>query len=335
MQDINQQLFSELIPKYQQVFFGENGLSMSEAGHRKNMIKENMRKVEADLDRLKAYTQIVDFGGGQGTFKRVNGVKEDIIKLAIVEGNYYALSAWLGEGIKAKEAILASAQSRTESAFYIEAEDGEFKTITMEHPMLEKALRKQFTENDILGQWTVKERAEYLTLESKAAHLGKKLHHGGIIAEMRDQLLKFEEQVLVEIRIKGVMDSFIAENTKLYTYEELDAIYMELQDKHRSWEQKLNWYKAKIKNDLNLANQQSLSEYNEKQGEFNTKYQAEMKDYNLHATEVNSFNQKLTGNLERRKLAFVKYLSALKIVLPEDLQPISDALAPKKAEENK
>ena len=94
-------------------------------------------------------------------------------------------------------------------------------------------------------QLSDKEYAEFLYAEAMASHLGKFIHKGGKLDSLRKEL--------PDLKLLEWMNINDSEKTPVvltphHTSEELLKVYESLAAEHRKYGQKVNYYKAKVKN---------------------------------------------------------------------------------------
>ena len=167
------------------------------------------------------------------------------------------------------------------------------------------------------------EHSEFLEMEAYASHIGQFIHKHGKLSELREELpkLKLLEWISIEDGKK------IPVNVKLHhTPEQLMAIHEDLSGLHRKYEQKVNYYKAKVKNLVNnenarigKVNADLLGEYQKLKNKADEVYQVKMDEYRtLHEKELHEFNAE-----QQKKLVGV---AALRISVDKRFQPIIDSI---------
>jgi hypothetical protein len=310
------------IPASLMVFFGENGLSQTEANHQANMVKEVATIIGRQFQNTAAVTESITINDGN-TVKTVKLDNKtaiaDIEIEAELEGELYALSAWLREAIKAKQSVLQLVEHAEDKAFLLPGEV--LPELTMQRPYFkEPAKQKTWTAEDILGEFSVAERADYLKKESIAAHLGKKIHAGGILAQIKEELSSFAPFRFQDLNNNGGKHSFPVERTALYEVKAFNKAFLELQERHRVVEAKLNWYKARIQNTVTERNAEEYAEHRKRYDEAYTLFQKELNVFNDHAEDVSNRIAALSQTLNQRRLLKIREVSAWKIVIPQKLE---------------
>lgn len=318
------QTFLELIaPKHLLTFLGEKGLTSSEADHRANLIKEGHTPLVARWNSTGAISKTVNYKGEQVVLSEFR--KIDLIADSMVEGQMNSLSAWLREGIKAKDAIANLVMSANLDNF-VSDEDPLIPTQLPVTPVQKPVRLKVVSEDDVLGGFTIAERAEYYTLQSMAASIGKRIHNGGEISNMRKELAVFKSKEFLQMQDGNGYNNFVVTNVPVYEPSELETAFMDLQEKHRAAESRLNFLKANIKNEVNLQNQANQQEYSTATMKNQEVYRKEYSDYQAAFQEIRNAQIAAQAVLEKRRLELTRYVSKLRIVIPNSLQPILDTI---------
>tara|TARA_R110000868_G_scaffold274215_3_gene533439 strand:- start:409 stop:1290 length:882 start_codon:yes stop_codon:yes gene_type:complete len=282
------------------IFLGSKGLSQSEANHTANVSKEIAEAIGSEIQEMSLFRKHLNDKYGKTPYnfvKEVDGLEEKCLE----EGAIYALSAWLREGIKSKAQIIAGIQSASADDLGIE------KATQPNAPMLNQLP----VESQMIEQLNIAERAEYLTVEAKAAHIGKKIHPGGVIAQWRKMLAKTAP---VEF-IQGEKDHLRIDVERLYTPKSIDDLFYTLQKEHREVESRLNYYKAKLHN---LFNEQ-LGKVQSENASITEAYRTEYAAWRLQF-EANQHKA------EAKRAELLREASELKVIVPDSLRDILEAV---------
>jgi hypothetical protein len=162
------------------------------------------------------------------------------------------------------------------------------------------------TELDVKAKWTIRERAELLSAEAMAASIGKKIHPHGKIAQWKTAI-RTEKPVRFEpLSEKEVV---VVKRTLLYEVEAIETIYFELQQAHRQANERVNYYKARLNNELNIAKATYQSKNAALLAEHKAAKNAWEKDIAI-----------LTKQAEGKRLEWMNKMANMKIVVPEDLK---------------
>lgn len=323
------EIYEELFHKKDRTFLTtEHGLTSTEANHKTNLIAEKLKEVTAQFYSTGAYTATMNFEG-QDIRMDKNAKISNLAELALAEGDMYALTSWYKEGIKAKESLLN--WLRITSVDKLMLKGKEYPKFEEKHPVTEYvAPAVSITENDVLGTFSIAERSEYLALTSKAAHLGMKIHKGGVINKIRKSL---QQGILTSFEEKpngGGMKTYVVTHNALYNITDIDKIFFALQKQHLSYEAKLNHYKARIADEINTRNSESLQVFNNAYKAAQEANRVLLVDYNQkyqsYITEISTINT----DLEKRRLELNRYIATLKIITPNELKTVLDYLEPEK-----
>ena len=236
----------------------------------------------------------LNFQGKQTEYNKVYKV-ENLEEKCLEEGNLYALSAWLREAIKAKEALLK------------QVENDNFNISLLNEVNYDKAT-SLLTEDEVKYSLPINELAEYLAYEAKAAHIGKKVHPNGIFEQWFNMIKNTPK-----IQINEINKDYIVEFDQVVDEKDLYQVYFTLQKEYREAEQKVNYYKAKIKNLLNERNQ-----------EINQKNRALQDKLSQDLEIQNSKNLALQAEINNLRGQKLKEVSELKIIIPNELQKTLD-----------
>ena len=280
------------------IFLGSKGLSQSEANHTANVAKEIAEGIGHEISHMSLFKKMLHDTFGQTEYNFVKEV-DDLETKCMEEGNIYALSAWLREGIKAKAAWLQEVMSAS-------AESLGFPT---DNAPAEASLLVLPTEAEMIDTLSIAERAEYLALEAKAAHIGKKIHPGGIIPRWRRDLA---ETPPVEF-IQGTITHMRVSVDRLIDPVVVDALFYKLQKEHREVESRVNYYKAKLHNLFN----EKLADVQRENSDIYEVYRTKLADYRARY-EVNS------RKAEAKRAEMLKEISDLKVIIPDSLQKTLD-----------
>ena len=290
-------------------FFADDGISMSEA----NTIAGKAGDIADTVNRLLAQTgsfiKTTTLDDQQVTLVAPKKI-ENLADVTHKDGDLYGLKAYLMEAIKAKNALIQTLRTVDKSVFL--SDDEKFN----KYDLLEDKLpeRENTDENTILAGWTVEERAEYYLLEAQVAHLGKKVHPGGILDKLAQESfegVRFEREELNSGQ--GATKTYIATVASVYTPDEAQTVFYQIHDLRRELEKRLNYLKARLQNESNNRAVEAENEYQQKLAvytELQKRKQAE--------------DTGLDSVLNARRLNLVRAAADLKIVLPNVLREIHD-----------
>ena len=272
--------------------FSNKGLTSSEANHICNVTKEIVKNLQASEIKLCTSSVVKD---GEiyplDEFTRIDNWVDNVRTV----GNLYSLSAWLKSAIKLKEQKIDRENNKTFEEKRINNTD-----------LLQKPSVPKMDFEDYLDTLTVKERNEYLTNEAKATHIGKFIHS---FDQIRSQIENFQPTTLSQVKDEVL----VVKNTRLYTKEELLEGFFQLQKDHRDAEKIVNLYKARHKDWKKLI----FDDYLEACKVVEVENDRRIRELNIE-------NEKNRLDFEKQKRENVKQISALKILIPNDLQETLD-----------
>lgn len=281
--------------------FFENGfLTSTEAQNICNVSKEAISNEHEKLQNVRFYnTKIASIANPEAFMitsaglEFIGWISTSLDKI----GKYNALNAWLKEAIKAKdekinELIYANIETYPDYVNY-------------EKPVA-PTKAAEVSEENIINNWDKDKYNKYLSLNSKAAAIGKYIHDNGSIAiARRDLTNKIANPMVV---------SGTGRDTILYKYEtsvfpqKVENLFMSLLAEHRSLNAQLNKMKAEAKEEAN--NQNMIN---------SQKYREEYKEYDKKLSEYYSLIKTQEAKFAEYKISEKERISKLKINVPASL----------------
>lgn len=305
MLELNKKISKEI--GHNLVFFADEGLSMSDANTVAGKAGDIGDSVSRLLNQTGSFIKTTELDGKKVTLVAPKKI-ENLVEVCQKDGQLYGLKAYLMEAIKAKNSVIDYLKNVEVKDF---AEDGEkFNEYDKEEDKYPE--KEVLTENNVLQSWNLEERAEYYLLEAQVAHLGKKIHPNGTLDKLAQESFEGVRYEREELNSgKGGTKTHIAEVVSVYTPEESQKTFYALHDLRRDLEKKLNWYKARLQNELNA-----------KQIEAEKNFQERLNNYTELQKKKREADEQLRSVLQSRRLKLVKEASVLKIRLPKTLEEI-------------
>lgn len=220
----------------------KKGLSLSQAQSISNLCFQRAREIESRLSNLNNASKT--FAHGREILTQTPGkpIPANISDLLLEKAMLHATQAFLVENMKAKTAKLES----------IRKEQFNFKDEAPERTEKERAvLLPSVDANWGAEQLTVQEANEWLYNEAHAAHLGQFIHKGSTLERLREELPTIQTVEWIDIEVGKKTPIKV---TPHHTSENLLKIHEQLAELHRGYEQKVNYYKAKVNNLITLEN---------------------------------------------------------------------------------
>ena len=293
------------------------GLSLSQAQSISNLCNQRAREITANLAGINNFSKIVDTGKKKLTIVNGKSLPENIIALLTEKAELHACQAFLMENIKAKDELLNNAKR----------EQPDFSGIEMPiRPLAElmevkNKLLKEVDEEFGWAQLSVTEYNEYLEAEAFASHIGQFIHKDGILDRLRTELplippiewmnIKDGEKTPVEIKTH-------------HTTENLLKVHEDLAALHRQYEQRVNYFKAKVKNLTTEENARIAKENADMQNEaeaFNNKLNIE---YDTAFKAYTEKTKSVKAEFEKTRQAKIKEIAAMRIQVDPRFQKTID-----------
>lgn len=280
-------------------FFSEKGLTATSANHLANIAKELIKEDESYLKNLNFIESWVSLlvGGNEKLTKiglnDVNSVKDKITRIA----NMSSFIAWVREAIKAKK-------EATNEIVNLNIEEWA-KEQNIELPK-EVGYYSPYSTEDVLKTFSIKELNEYYSLEAIAAKLGIFIHPSGGLSNARDNLIdKINNPVAT---LGHGSETLITRHVPSVPVEEVNKVFIDLQNVHREVNARLNQIKYFI--------EQTIQQKNTERRE---KYKRDLSEHSLK-------NKEVRNDFESYKAQKLKEVQNLKIIIPKDLEEIFNYL---------
>lgn len=297
------------------------GLSLSQAQSVSNLCNQRVRDIKDRLSIINNASKTVTVNGKTYTQQSANPIPTDIVALLQEKARLSATQAFLMENIRVKNAMLDATRNKQfdHSTIVAAPERGELKYT---NPI------DEVDESWGWDQLTTAEYNECLEAEAYASHIGQFIHKGGELDQLRKELSKI--QSLEWITIKD------GEKTPMevhchHTPESLAQIHEELAAMHREYEQRVNYFKAKVKNLVTAENARIARA--------NADEMAEATAYNSTVwTEFETATKQWTAIEKQAKFEFqeqrekqINDIAAWRIQVPERFQPVIDMFITKES----
>ena len=287
------------------VYFSNEGMTSTSANYYANIAKEMQNAATERLNSVKFFkTSVAVIGSNEKQL-----MSEGTLDLGFVESDLNTLAslnafcAWVREAIKEKEN-----QSNEVNKITIERWA---KLYGIELPTCPELTRdpETITEQDVMNSWDINKRNKYLRLEAFAATFGKYIHVDGTYSKARKEAHK---RLNSPISKEGTgRDMVLYYSEPSVPIDQVDGLFLSLQDRYRSYEKELNFMKAELKETANTLNIEARDKYFlaiEEYRALNQEFQAKWSELR------NQFNNWRTQELER--------ISKLKITVPDNLKNI-------------
>jgi hypothetical protein len=288
------------------------GLSLSQAQSISNLCNQRSREITSKLNTINNYSKILKIGEEIYTETQGNPLPSDIIDLLLEKSKLHSTQAFLMENIKAKDELIRSIQSE---CFEYDEKYPTRDTLEIFSPI------PQVKESWAWDQLSISEYNEYLEAESFASHIGQFIHKGGVLDHLRNELpnIKTLEWIEIEEGKKTPMQVIIH-----HTSEDLLKTHEDLAGLHRKYEQRVNYFKAKIKNALTVKNAEIAKENSEKSNEINAKNKITMDDFSKETLKWAGEETKALHEFEEKRQKRISQVAEMKIEVDPRFQETID-----------
>ena len=212
------------------------GLSLSQAQSISNLCNQRAQDINAKLHGINNAEKTVTLQGIKYIETAGKKIPTNVVELITNKALLHSTQAFLMENIKAKETLLKDLQRK------------EFVTTLVfpDYPELSRPVFKSLVSEDWgWEQLSISEYNEYLECEAYASHIGQFIHKSGVLDNLRRTLPTVKN--LEWIEVKKDEKTPLVVNVH-HTSEQLLVIHEELATLHRQYEQRVNYFKAKVKN---------------------------------------------------------------------------------------
>ena len=279
------------------VFFGENGLTSTSANFIANQAKEYVESLKEYLSTTNFLDSTIELiGSGKETLSKKGFSTEEVRRIdgilnSIVSA--YSLIAWLREALKAKENIDKQLRAMDINEWARE------NNITL--PEYPKAPDK-LTEEEVISEWSVKDRNRYLTAQTFCSVYGKYIHPNGDFSKARKEFLnkKFNSIEYTECGSNTIIHRY----TPTVEKSVIESTFKNLQFEWREKQAIVNSYKHKVDTIIEDDYTKRIAEYRN--------------EYNKITEELDSYRTQYKEYIENK----TRETSALKIIIPNDLKTI-------------
>jgi len=215
------------------------GLSLSQAQSISNLCNQRASEIAAQLLVVNNFSKTVKVKSDTKTLVEAHKLPENVVELLTTKSKLHACQAFLMENLKAKESMLKALREAVadvtvvvypEKPKFISPADGSLGEVH---------------EDFGWAQLTAAEINEYLEVEAYASHIGQFIHKNGILHGLRNELPNIPSIEWMTIK-DGVRTPI--EIKRHHTAEDLLKLHEELAALHREKEQRVNYFKAQVKN---------------------------------------------------------------------------------------
>lgn len=266
------------------------GLSLSQAQSISNLCNQRAIDIESQISGCNNYEKSLEIDKKIYIETQAKPIPSNIVDLLKEKAALHSVQAFLMENIRAKDIMIKDLQCKRFMSTIDKPKIPEYKNTE---------ILNNVGEDWGWNQLTVTEYNEYLEAEAFAAHIGQFIHRGGQLDKLRTELPRIKTLEWIEVK----KDERTPLNVKIHhTSENLLKLHEELAALHRVYEQKVNYYKAKVKN--------LVTEENARIARVNADCQ----------TEVNAINSRLRSEFDTALAAWEEKIKVLSQEFEESRQ---------------
>lgn len=287
------------------------GLSLSQAQSISNLCYQRCVEIDNQIRVINNYAKKI----GDVVIQKGNKIPDNITELLLEKSRLSACQAFLMENIKTKDNLLK-----------------EVKKSNVDLSNLTKPVKgvKMNINNDLISlvdekygwdQLSSSEYNEYLEAEAYAAHIGIFIHNDGKLSVLRNEIPNIPEVEWIEVETgkKNIVTIDVHHKS-----EDLMKIHESLAKLHRKYEQRVNYFKAKVKN--------IVTEKNAEIAKINNDLQIKAKQFNdnietEYAKQLNEYSEKVSSlekEFEIERQNKIKEISSMRIEVDTRFKDVVD-----------
>lgn len=289
------------------------GLSMSQAQSISNLCNQNAMEIQRELDSYNNCSKSITVEGQVYSIQDGVPMPGNILDLLKNKGDLHACQAFLMEAIKSKDAEISRIKhTQPDFSHLVKPERELIDDYEVEYGVEESWGWAQLSDT---------EYAEYLQAEAMASHLGQFIHKSGKLTQLRKELPNLPSIEWFEVEAGKKTPVKV---TKHHLAPILMDVHEEIAAQHRIYEQRVNYYKAKVKNlvsdenaRIQRVNADRAAEFLKLEKEAHEKYQSAMDAYNGEVL-------RLTMEFNSQRELDIKNTAALRINVDPRFQHVID-----------
>ena len=289
------------------------GLSMSQAQSISNLCNQNAQEIAREIESYNNCSKSITISGQTYSLQEGMPIAGDILEKLKNKGDLHACQAFLMEAIKGKDAEISRIRKMDVDTSHLVAP---VRPIVPDYDI-------KYNEDEDWGwkQLTDAEYSEYLQAEAMASHLGQFIHKHGKLSDLRKELPKVPQIEWFEVK-EG--EKTPVKVTKHHVSGALLILHEEIAEHHRAYEQRVNYFKAKVKNLVSDENARIQKENADKAAEFLNLEKKLMEEYRVALDAYNGEILKLTMEFNSQREEIIKFHAGLRIDVDPRFQHVID-----------
>jgi len=288
------------------------GLSMSQAQSISNLCNQRSKDISAQLADINNVSKELTIGTETYIETQGNPIPTNVVQLLQAKARLSATQAFLMENIKAKDELINK----------IKQEHFTYGVEFPERPkLISETIPSEVDEDFGWDTLSTAEYNEYLEAEAYASHIGQFIHKGGKLDKLRAELPTIKTLEFMEIEVGKKTPLKVSIH---HTPELLLSIHEELAALHRGYEQKVNYFKSKVKNAVTSENARIQKERGNIQAEVNQQNADLANAYKIAYEQWSADQYKAQHEFEEKRQGRIQDAVSLKINVAERFQDVVD-----------
>ena len=289
------------------------GLSLSQAQSISNLCHQRATEIGHQLSNVNNYSKEVTVGKKDHKIVAGKPLPKNVVELLTEKSKLHACQAFLMENTKAKVEMLVEAKTaRPDLSNIIQPKAPEYARAEV---------LPEVGDNYGWAQLTVSELGEYWEAEAYASHIGQFIHKGSTLDALRTELpgLPAIEWMTIKDGVKSPVEIKVHHESEvlLKLHEDLAAL-------HRGYEQKVNYFKAKVNNLITAENARIANVNADAEAEAEKTNDGLRTEYQLAVKKVSAEMQSIKVEFEKERQAKIKTAAALRIDVNPRFQEVVD-----------
>jgi hypothetical protein len=290
----------------------KNGLSLSQAQSISNLCNQRAKDIAAQLADINNVSKELTIGTDTYVETKGHPIPTNVVELLTAKARLSATQAFLMENIKAKDELIND----------IKSDNFMYEVKTPKHPaIISEVLPSEVDEDFGWDTLTTAEYNEFLEAEAYASHIGQFIHKGGKLDRLRAELPTIKTLEFMEIEVGKKTPLKISVH---HTPAQLLEIHEELAALHRGYEQKVNYFKSKVKNATTTENARIARERGDIQARVNQQNSDLANAYKVAYDQWAGEQRKGQHEFEEKRQARIQEAVNLKIEVAERFQTVVD-----------
>jgi hypothetical protein len=289
------------------------GLSLSQAQSISNLCNQRALEIGNTLSVVNNCSKSVKVNEEEHVTVKSRPLPKNTVALLKEKAELHACQAFLMENLKAKDSLLTEAKRSQPDLSKVEFP----KDYECEDPNIILQVNEEWG----WEQLSVAEYNEYLEAEAYAAHIGLFIHKGGVLDTLRNELPALPDIEWMELHEGHKSPVKITVHHKsedlLKTHEELAAI-------HRGYEQRVNYFKAKVKNLVTEENARIAKLNADAQNEAEKINKDRQSHYQLDFGKATEDVKTLKTEFEKERQDKIKEIASMRIDVDQRFQKVVD-----------